>query len=64
MVITTNDLFSMMIIQGCAMADILKGSTKAGAPAVTESHAGPLLSEGMLTSLWLVAEAPRAGNRH
>lgn len=37
MVISTNDLFSMMIIRVCAAADIPKGSKKAEAPAVTAS---------------------------
>lgn len=34
MVISTNDLFSMMIIRVCAVADIPKGSEKAETPAV------------------------------
>lgn len=38
MVISTNDLFSMMIIRVCAVADIPKGSEKAEAPAVTASR--------------------------
>lgn len=38
MVISTNDLFSMMIIRVCAAADIPKGSEKAEAPAVTATR--------------------------
>lgn len=51
MVICTNDLFSMMIIQVCAAVDIPKGSEKANSPAVTGPRAGLpaiALSEGML----------------
>lgn len=38
MVISTNDIFSMIIIQVCAMADIPKGYKKADVPTVTDKY--------------------------